>query len=70
MQVLPSAMEAEREWGKKSRRMMLLADQTRVPGKEGDSRLTQRLSNHGTICLRNMEPGIKKQNLGLTLVSL
>lgn len=68
MEVLPSAMGQES--GKKSRRMMLLADQTRVPGNEGDPKLTQGLSNHGTIYLRNMEPGIKKKNLGLTPVSL
>lgn len=65
MEALPSATEAGREWGKKSQGMVLLADQTRMPGKEGDPRLTRGLSNPGA-----MEPGIEKQNLGLTLVSL
>lgn len=65
MEALPSATEAGREWRKKSQGMVLLADQTRMPGKEGDPRLTRGLSNPGA-----MEPGIEKQNPGLTLVSL
>ena len=40
---------------------MLLAEQTRVPGIEGDPWLKQGLSNHGTICPRVMEPAIKMQ---------
>lgn len=40
---------------------MLLADQTRGPGMEGDPRLKQGISNHGTICPRVMEPAIKMQ---------
>lgn len=47
MEALPSATEAGREWGKKSQGMVLLADQTRMPGKEGDPRLTRGLSNPG-----------------------
>lgn len=40
-------------------------DQTRVSGIEGDARLNQGLSNHRTLCPRIMDPGIKKQILGL-----
>lgn len=65
MNVRPAAMEAEREWGKKSWRMTLLAEQTGVPGIEGYPRQKRGFSNHGTIRLRIMEPGIKKQILVL-----
>lgn len=66
----PPAMEAEREWGQKSGRITLLAGQTRVSGIEGSSMLTQGLLYRGTICPRIMEPGIKKQTLGLQLESV
>lgn len=64
MNVRPTAMEAEREWGKKSLRMTLLAEQTGVPGIEGDPWQKQGFSNHGTICLRNHGARYQKANSG------
>lgn len=64
MNVRPAAMEAEREWGKKSWRMTLLAEQTGVPGIEEDTRQKQGFSNHGTICLRNHGVRYQKADSG------